>query len=160
MEYNATLEIATRVKTHPAAAEQLIEQLPGFSAAASTSPFGRLEVTLTVQAASLDQAGAVAVAVVEKAAGRPALTLSVMSTVEYDRRLGVPEVPELVSVSGAASRLGITRQRVQQLIDAETLPATRAGSTQVVPLSAVVALANDRKAMTKVLDPDDRAGRG
>lgn len=43
-----------------------------------------------------------------------------------------PLIPRLVSVSGAAEILGVSRQRVWQWIDDGRLPGARAGATAVL----------------------------
>jgi excisionase family DNA binding protein len=137
IEYNATVELKTRVKHSESAADLLVDRLKDFHAAAGASPFGRLEVTITLVAESMQQAAATALALVDQASDRPILTLEIMPTTEYDRRVGVAELPELVSVREAADILGITRQRVLQLVDAELLPASRVGNAVVMQRQVV-----------------------
>jgi excisionase family DNA binding protein len=47
---------------------------------------------------------------------------------------------ELLSTAQVASRLGVTRQRILELIEGERLPATKVGRAYVVRLGDVTAL--------------------
>ena len=49
------------------------------------------------------------------------------------------EVPELLSVTEAADRLGVTRQAVLQRVEAGTLAATRIGNAWAIPAAALPA---------------------
>lgn len=134
--YNARLELAAALDA--AAAEQLLDALPDHHAAVGRSPFGRAEVILTLPAESVRQAATTALALVADAGG-DVIALEVLTTADFDRRLGVDvgHIPELVSVTEAAAALGVTRQAVLQRIESGSLPATRIGTAWAVPRSAV-----------------------
>lgn len=92
-------------------------------------------VTLTLPAEGLTQAAATGVAI----AGVHGSVLAVSAVTERvrDQREGWAPVPDLVSASQAAELLGVTRQRVQQMIAAGTLPATRVGRDYVIARTAL-----------------------
>jgi excisionase family DNA binding protein len=140
MQYNATVEVAHRGKIEDAA-ERLVTALEGYSPATGRSLLGRLDVTITVPAESLRQAATTALAVVEAAAGRPAVSVQVLPTDDFDRLNGLEPMPELLSVTEAAGVLGVSRQRVLQLVEAGTLPAQKVGNAVVLFRAAVEARA-------------------
>jgi excisionase family DNA binding protein len=90
-----------------------------------------------VPADNLRQTFTTAVAIVEAAAGAPALAVEVMSTDDLNRRNGIEPIPELVSVTEASELLGVTLQRVLQLVDAGALASQRVGNAVVIPRAAV-----------------------
>jgi excisionase family DNA binding protein len=141
--YNATVELTDRSSDQ--LADHLVDNLADYSPAVSRSVGGRLEVVLTVPADSLRQAVITALALVA-AAGHDAYAVEVLPTDEFDRRLGLEPVPELLSVTEAAAALGVSRQAVQQRIDAGTLPARKVGKAYAVPQAAVT-----RKPPTQVV---------
>lgn len=132
--YNATMELAARVSEKTSSA--LIEHLADYHPAAGRGISGRQEVTITLQAENLRQAISTALAVVA-AAGFEPWSVQVLPTDEFDRRRDLPPLPELLSVTEAAAELGVSRQAVQQRIDAGSLPAQKIGSAYAIPRSAV-----------------------
>lgn len=137
--YNVRAEVTTDLA--PAAAARLLEQLDGYHPAVGRSPFGRTEVIISLPAESVRQALMTATAVLEDAIGvsQDIVSLEVLTTADFDRRLGldIGHIPELVSVTEAAAALGVTRQAVLQRIESGSLPATRIGTAWAVPRSAV-----------------------
>ncbi|SDP33616.1 DNA binding domain-containing protein, excisionase family [Nakamurella panacisegetis] len=103
----------------------------------SRSDRGRVEVIITLPADTLRQAITTALPLLEQAGDVPVISLEVMTTDEFDTRNGIDPIPDLVSVSGAAELLGVTRTRVQQLIDEGKLPGSMVGRTYVIPRAAV-----------------------
>jgi excisionase family DNA binding protein len=99
---------------------------------------GTLEVTLTLPAEDLRQAVAAGIAAVV-AAGLIPIGVSALPEKLRDARAGWVTPPELASVTEAAAALEVTRQRVLQMITAGKLPATRVGTTWVIPRSALPA---------------------
>ena len=117
-----------------------MDALADYHPAVWTSPRGWLSVTITVPAENLRQAAATALAVVEQAAGAPAVSIDVMATDEFDARAGFVPVPDLVGTSEAAEILGVSRQRVLQLARSGALPASPVGGKALAfPRSAVEA---------------------
>lgn len=92
---------------------------------------------LTAPAETLRQATNILHDVAVNAVGKEPISIEVMRTAEWDRREGFEPMPELVSVTDAAGRLGVTRQAVLQRIEAGSLPGTKVGKTWVIPASAL-----------------------
>jgi excisionase family DNA binding protein len=137
--YSITIEVNDATPLAGDDVDRITGELEEFAPALSNSARGFRSATITAPGASLRQATASAVAVVEAAFGAEAIVCEVMTEDEFDVRQGWVAVPELVSVSEAAALLGVTRQRVQQRINEHTLPATRVGSGYVLPRAAVEA---------------------
>ena len=134
--YNVTAQIAVGADTSD---DDLIDALTGFSPAVGTHPRGWTEVIFTLPADNLEQAVRTGMAVLARV-GRPVVSVEVMPTAEFDRRVGFDELPELLSVTQIAEELRLTRQRVLQMIDEGKLPRHQVGKTFVVPRSAVRAI--------------------
>lgn len=96
--------------------------------------------TITLPAETLTQAVAAAVAIVGQLA--PALAVQAMPEQLRDARQGWAPVPDMMSVADAAAALGVSRQRVLQMIDEGKLPGTKVGRSYTVPRSAVEAIAS------------------
>lgn len=132
-DYNVRVELDTRNDID----ELLVDRLAAYHPATGRTARGRVEVILTVPAADLVQLMQTTVAVLAKSVDAPVLAVEVMTTDEFDRRLGQEPMPALVSVTEASARLGVSRQAVQQRLDAGTLPGQKVGNTWVVQASAV-----------------------
>ena len=128
--YNARLELRRRAT--PGLAERLVDELADHHPAVGRTDTGHIEVVITLPAETLRQAVVTALALVTDAAG-----VEVMTTAEFDRRLHLPEMPDLVSVGEAAELLGVSRQAVHQGIASGSLPARRVGKSHVLPRAAV-----------------------
>ncbi|MGA5304614.1 hypothetical protein ACPCHT_32215 [Nucisporomicrobium flavum] len=110
--------------------EALLTNLTAFSAALGHE-HGNLDVQLTVTAGNLLKAITEAAHAVRKAVAVVGLTggdiveAEAMTWDEFDRRLDAPQVPELWSVAEAAKHLGVSNQRINQLVHSypEALPA-------------------------------------
>lgn len=138
--YNATLQLEDRFDA--ALAEQLVDELADFHPAVSRSLSGHIEVVVTMPAESVRQAVITAISVV--GAHHVVTAIDVVTTDEFDRRLGLEPVPDLLSVTEAAAALGVTRQAVLQRIEAGSLTARRVGTAWVIPRTAVAATDQDR----------------
>lgn len=136
--YNAVVETATKNYDTDA----VLEQLQTFHASLSQSPRGWATARVSLPAESLSQACTIATTVVAAAYGADAIACEVMTETEFDAREGFVPVPELIGATDAAELLGVSRQRVQQLAEAGTLPATKVGRSLVFPRPAVEALRN------------------
>lgn len=134
--YNATVELTTKATADSLAG--LLDAYADYHPAAARTPTGRTELIVTVPAESLAQAASTVLALI-KAAGHTPTRLELLATDDFDRRAGLPIVPDLVSVSEAAEQLGITRQAVLQRIEAGTLPAKKVGSTYAIARAAIAA---------------------
>lgn len=95
-----------------------IGELGDYAPAVGRTERGTAEVVITVQAEYLEVAAAHALRVLGSVVG-DLLSFTIMTTAEYDRRVDEPARPpkvELVGTSAAAAMLGVSRQRVQQLV--------------------------------------------
>lgn len=135
-EYNARIEVAHR---NPSDAwyDRVLDALDGYSPAISHSPAGLVEVVITVQANALRVAFVSACALVRDATGMDVVVGEVMPTDEWDRRQGLSPIPDLLSVTQAAERLGTSRQAVLQRISTGSLPAQKVGDQWAIQAAAV-----------------------
>ena len=123
----------------------LMDALATYHPAVGISPRGYLDAQITVPAESLAQAITTAVAVVEAAAGVPALRAEVMTEAEFDAREGYVPMPDLVSITEFAELMGITRQRAIQMVAENKLTtAQKVGKTIVIARSEAIAKAAHR----------------
>lgn len=127
-EFNVIAELPLR-KHSAEQAGQLVDKLADFHPAIATSPLGWCEVTMTVQGETIGQAVVVASALLGEV-----VSITAMTTEEFDRRpVGVEQLGELLSATEAAAELGITRQAVQQRLEAGRLPGVKVGPQWVIP---------------------------
>ncbi|EYR62156.1 hypothetical protein N866_11160 [Actinotalea ferrariae CF5-4] len=133
-EYNARIEYRTRDDID----DQLLEALTDYGPATGRAERGWVEVYITVPATSLRQAFTTALALAESATDAPVLAVEVLPTDEFDARLGLAPLPELVSVTEAAQSLRVSRQAVLQRLESGTLPGRKVGNAWVIQRSAVV----------------------
>lgn len=139
--YNITIEVDDVAPLTGDDVDRITDELAAFSPALGHSVRGFRSATITTPAASVRQAAAAAVALVEAAFAADAIVCEVMTEAEADIRQGWTPAPELVSVTEAAHLLGVSRQRVLQRIAEHTLLATRVGRDYVLPRAAVEAAA-------------------
>jgi excisionase family DNA binding protein len=109
--------------------------------AVGTSVRGYLDATVTLQADSLQQAVFVGVATVQQLAGATALRVDAMTEAEFDARLGEVPIPELIGVTDASKILGLSRQRVLQMVDEGKLAGIRVGTSIALTRAEVTARA-------------------
>ncbi|MCR6647814.1 MAG: helix-turn-helix domain-containing protein [Cellulomonas sp.] len=117
--------------------DHVLAELAGHSAAVSRALDGRTAIDLTLPADSLRQAVTTALALVTHAAAAEPIGVEVITTAAFDRRHGAEPVGQLLSVTEAASALGVSRQAVLQRIEAGSLPASRVGNAWAIAASAV-----------------------
>ncbi|QHO91904.1 DNA-binding protein [Actinomyces sp. 432] len=136
MEYNATITIRSAGDD---ADDALISALIDYHPAVSPSPLaqGAWDATITLSAETLGQALTTARAIGEHLGGM--VGLEVVPTAAWDRRAAQEAGPggELVGVTEAAARLGVTPQAVRDRIGRGTLPARRLGREWAVPVRAL-----------------------
>lgn len=135
--YSAYVEIDTTKYD----VDDVMAQLEVVSGAVGQSARGYAFAQISIPAVDLRQAAALAIAEAERAFGAPAVACEVLTEAEHDARQGWTPVPELLSVTEAAELLGVSRQRVLQLIAAKTLPSTKIGRDHAIPRDAVTARA-------------------
>lgn len=134
--YIAYLELDAR-GLNAATVDSVNDALESYQPSLSESPRGWLAVRISVPADSLEQAFRTAIAVVERATAATAILAEVTTEAEADAREGFATIPDLLSVTDTAEFLGVSRARVNQMIDERRLPAWKVGSTYVLPASAV-----------------------
>ena len=134
MTEHYVLEVETTVRD-PKSADAWVSQLIAWHGVVTGSPSGALVIVITVPAENLNQACATGLAIVSQLT--EPLAIRALPEALRDRRSGCQPVPELVSVTEAATLLGVTRQRVLQLIETGKLPATRIGNAYGLPASAI-----------------------
>lgn len=128
----------TRRDLTPDDAGLLVDELAEWHAAVGTSPRGWVDVQMTVPAETLEGAIRLALALARQFIDAEPLTVSAMPEAEFDARLGAPLVmPQLIGVTQAAEALGVTRQRVLQMIDEGKMSSTRVGNAIAIPLDEV-----------------------
>lgn len=133
MEYNARIEYETREDIF----DDLMAALADYHPAIARSERGWVEAHITLPADTLRQAVTTALAIAEAASAVPVLAIEVLPTAEFDARVDLVEVPELVSVTDAAELLGVTRSAVLQRLESGSLPGTKVGKTWVIQRAVV-----------------------
>ena len=132
--YNARIEYATREPVDDHLIHALIDHHP----ATGRSPRGWAEVTITLPAESLRQAAVTALALAEAALAVEVLAFEVLPSGEHDARLGLAPLPELLSVTEAATKLGVSRTAVLKRLESGSIAGQKIGSTWVVPADALL----------------------
>jgi excisionase family DNA binding protein len=134
-QYNVTVELGVDVAELDAL-EQAIEPLArDFAAVLHAAPDGRAAVTLTVR--HVGPLGALAEAVgLLGGCYLELYAVAVLPTDEYDRRAGAASGP-MLSVPQAAERLGISEQRVRQLLTGSKLDGEKVGRDWLVTEDSV-----------------------
>lgn len=140
MQYQVDVELSGKPLTDTEA-DHALEQLPGLSAVIADS-HGHPDVLLTLGADDVVQAATLGVAVIERATARTVTAVQVIPTEAWDARQGFVPIPELIGATEAAALLGVSRQRVAQLVDEGKLPARRAGNALVFARGTVEAYAH------------------
>jgi len=137
MNYNATATLTRHyARMSESDIDAVLDALIDYHPAIGGDATGEAHVVITLPAEGLDQAISTARALF--APLRP-LGLEVVPTELWDRRVGIPRVPELLSVTDVATRLGVTRQAILQRIESGSLPAVKVGKGWAVPAAAVPA---------------------
>lgn len=147
MKFNATMEFDVSVTAE--LADQVVDQLASWAAAAETAPSGYLQVTITLDADSVAAATRLTLGL----AGELDFSLSrveVLSTTDFDRRLGLGDLDDVVSVAEAASELGVSAQAIRQRLEAGTLAGRKAGRAWHVSRGAVLAAKARQRSGTRI----------
>lgn len=118
-------------------ADSWLDALAPWHGVVQAGPTGNLVAVITLPADDLRQATATGLGILAQAIDDEVLAVTVQTEAMRDERVGWAPVPELVSVAEAAEQLGISRQRVLQLIDAGRLPTVRVGKVHAVLASAL-----------------------
>ena len=139
MDYNATLTITpfTPVEDDEAV-DVLMDAFAAYHPAVGDAPAspGALQAVVTVPAHTLAQAVATATALATQVGDLEGI--EVIPTQVWDRREGLKiDDVELVSVTEAATILGLTSQAIRDRITAGTLPGRKIGRNWLVPTAAL-----------------------
>lgn len=138
--------------------DELMDQLAPHHGTLGASLLSHLAITISYPAEDLRQALVTGEAIVTRALEAAGLTCQltageVMTSAEFDQRQGMEPLPELLSVTQAASVMGITGARVRQLLDAGQLVGAKIGATWAVPKR----VAEARAALGRFKDTRDEA---
>jgi excisionase family DNA binding protein len=135
MEYNATASLKKQfARMDEDETDTILDRLAAYHPAIGAGLNGEAEIVITLPAETLEQAWQTASAVLAK---YHPVGLEVIPTEIWDQRVGLEPIPELLSVTQTAEKLGVTRQAVLQRIESGTLPARKVGTTWAVPDAAV-----------------------
>ena len=139
MEYNATLTIAPFSPVEDDdAVDDLMEAFADYHPAVGDAPAspGAVQAVITLPAHTLAQAVATATALATQVGDLEGI--EVIPTQVWDRREGLKvDDIELVSVTEAATILGLTSQAIRDRITAGTLPGRKIGRNWLVPTAAL-----------------------
>lgn len=129
--FTAEVEVARRHDLTPDEIDAAMDALADYAPSLGVTPRGHQSARLTFPADTIVQAARTAASVVESALAGSVIRLDVMPEAEADERDGDVAVPDLVSTPEAAALLGITQQRVRQMIDEGKLAAHRVGERSI-----------------------------
>ncbi|MBF6332464.1 helix-turn-helix domain-containing protein [Nocardia transvalensis] len=132
-EYNVVAELGLPEHDHA----DLVAEFADFHPVVGRSLLGRTELIFTVHAASVWAATQVGHALLARRHADAIVSLQVLATADFDRLVELEVLPPLMSVTEAADQLGVTRTRVQQLLDSGALAGRKAGATWVILASSV-----------------------
>ena len=138
MDYNATLTITPSSPVEDDPVDVLMDAFADYHPAVGDAPAspGALQVVITLPAHTLAQAVATATALAAQVGDLEGI--EVIPTQVWDRREGLKiDDVELVSVTEAATILGLTSQAVRDRITAGTLPGRKIGRNWLVPTAAL-----------------------
>lgn len=135
-QYNARIEWQKRADVESFDwVDALMDALADWHPAVGSSVRGFVEATITLPADTVRQATSAAALIAQDAAGAAGgetIALEVMPTAEFDARAGLAPWPEMLSVTQAAERLGVSAQAVRQRLESGSLAGTKVGATWVV----------------------------
>ena len=136
--YNATATLNTPItRIPPAMLDAILDELTGHHPAVVAGPTGEAEIIITLPADNLTQAITTANTLLTRHARHRPIGLEVIPTDLWDKRQGTAPMPELLSVTDAANRLGTTRQAVLQRIETGSIPATKVGPNWIIPAATL-----------------------
>ncbi len=102
--------------------DDIVEHLAIYNPSVGFTPRGWLSVRLTFPAASVEQAANTARAIAAEPlaaidASASIVRIEAMTEAEFDAREGFVHVPDLLSLPEASELLGVSPQRVRQMVD-------------------------------------------
>lgn len=134
--YTAQIELETS-DTSGDALDELMSAFAPWHPAIGLSETGWIEIAITLPADDIRQAGATATALVASATDIPVRSFTISTSEDFDARATSTAIPDLVSVTEAAAVLGLSRQRVLQMLASHALRGRQVGSTWVIPRGAL-----------------------
>lgn len=81
-----------------------------------------VSVTVTVKAGTVRKAIDATVRLVQAVTDSKAIGVEALTTEEFDRRLNEPQIPPLIGQAEMATKLGVSRQRMAQLVERHDFP--------------------------------------
>lgn len=136
--YSVHIEFNRRI-LKPESAARMVDQFTDWHGAVGFSPRGYVDVQLTLAAEDLVRAASTAVAIAAPIIQAQPLRVEAMTEAEFDARLGEVPMPELIGVTEAAELIGVSRQRVLQMIDEGKLAGVRVGKSIALARDEVLA---------------------
>ncbi|MGB8386125.1 MAG: excisionase family DNA-binding protein [Dermatophilaceae bacterium] len=115
--------------------DEITAELGDLSPSVAAGPGSRVSVTIAVDADTLRAAIMLALAVMQPHGTPVGVTAKLERLHHVESRW--QHVPELMSVTEAGQRLGVSRQRVLQMIAEGKLPRIRVGNQLVLPAGTV-----------------------
>lgn len=125
----------------------IVDAFLPYDGVSGVSDHGNADVTASLFADSFADATRTALDAVALVGRGEPIVLTVVQAADWDDRQGVDgdSIIDVLSVTEVAQRLGVTRQRVHQLVGEERIPARRVGHSVVITQSAVAAFEASRK---------------
>lgn len=125
--YTAEAEVARTGELTHDQIDLAMDHLADYAPSLSVTSRGHHAARITFAADSIGQAARTAALVVEHALASTVIRVDVMTEAEADLRDGAVDVPELLGVTEAARLLGVSVQRVRQMIAEGKIAAHRIG---------------------------------
>mgnify|MGYP002796508469 CR=1 FL=1 len=128
--------------------DDILDAFSDWHAVVDSAPNRHIEVTMSIVAETMRQSCLQALALVAAHESLPSpCRIDVLRSDEYDRMNGFAPVPPLVSVTEAAATLGVTRQRVLQMIHEGTVNGFRVGNGWALSHAEIDNMASKKYAM-------------
>lgn len=145
--YTALVEVSKRGNPTADEVDAVMDRLAGYPVSLSVTPRGYRAARITLPADNLAAASTAALLAVTHGYGMTldgAIYIEVMSEAEADLREGTLEVPDLIGATEAAQILGVSPQRVRQMIEEGKLAAHRVGERSFALVRSEVEAAANR----------------
>lgn len=139
-EYTITVTTASTARYENADIDRILADLSDYAPVPYTNGQGQRELILTVDADTAGDAARAALAAAETALKAPAIAVKV-----FDNAFP-PPLPDLVGPTDAAEILGLSHQRIRQLITDGSIRAVRVGTRALaIPRTELAAPARKRR---------------
>lgn len=125
----------------------IVDAFLPYDGVSGVSDHGNADVTASLFADSFADATRTALDAVALVGRGEPITFTVVQATEWEARAGIDgeNIIDVMSVTEVAQRLGVTRQRVHQLVGEGRIPARRVGHSVVISESAVTGFEASRK---------------